>query len=701
MQTATPRPRARRDRRARSAERRRRAIGIVLGALALGWAVLLLWANAPDNRSRIRARAEDELRRRLVRVEVGEAHVDWMGRAVLSPIVVPASRGDRPPLLRVERVLVRPSVASLLAGRLAVATVTLEGVRLAPGPGAEELRRLLDRPQGRAGTGTAPSRGAPALFVRDLVVILERRAGDAPLEIGPFGAELEASPDGSASRLRGRLLLPGGGRVAGELRRGESAAILRADIAATLPGDLPRALAAALPLRFPSGRIEGEVEARAPVEAGGWTARFRLGARGVSMGGPPLGALDVGPLEAHAVGEVRWDAATRRAELAQSRLALGTSGRASAGLQATLSLGEPSRLSFEVVADRVEWGELLAALPPALQPPERAPRVSGPVSARLRAEGPLDRSAPWKAEAELDLEGLRRAAQAAGPSWLSQPFLWRPVDPSPDEPPREIAVGPSSPFFVPLTELPAHLVRAVTTSEDAGFFAHRGFDFQEIAQALAADGGARLRGASTITQQVAKNLFLSSERTLSRKVREALATVALEAAVPKPRLLEIYLNLAEWGPGVYGVGEAALFWLGKDARQLTPKESAFLASVIPSPRRFHERLLRGGVSGWWADRISDILSKMWIQGQLGDEQLLQALDEPLALAPGPAHPSGPEDASVEDAAVEDASAEEAPSEAAPGGDASGENDAPKPGLEPAGAPPAAHPGGPPGELPPR
>jgi membrane peptidoglycan carboxypeptidase len=189
-------------------------------------------------------------------------------------------------------------------------------------------------------------------------------------------------------------------------------------------------------------------------------------------------------------------------------------------------------------------------------------------------------------------------------------------------------VGPGNPAFVPYAETPQLLVRAVTASEDAGFFGHRGFDFREIADAVTDPD--RVRGASTISQQLAKNLFLSPERTLARKVREALGTIALEASLPKWRLMEIYLNLAEWGPGIYGAGEAARFWFGKDVRNLTPREAAFLATVIPSPRRFHARLHRQGITPWWNARIDDVLGKMRIQNQLTDGELAAARGETLA-----------------------------------------------------------------------
>jgi membrane peptidoglycan carboxypeptidase len=141
-----------------------------------------------------------------------------------------------------------------------------------------------------------------------------------------------------------------------------------------------------------------------------------------------------------------------------------------------------------------------------------------------------------------------------------------------------------------------------------------------------------VRGASTITQQLAKNLFLSREKTLARKVREAALTIALEATVPKQRLLEIYLNVAEWGPGLWGIGPAARHWFGKDARELTPREAVFLASVIPNPVRYHVMWERGATTEAWDQRVNEVLLKLTSQGVLTDDQLVAALDQPLVFA---------------------------------------------------------------------
>lgn len=133
----------------------------------------------------------------------------------------------------------------------------------------------------------------------------------------------------------------------------------------------------------------------------------------------------------------------------------------------------------------------------------------------------------------------------------------------------------------------ANLHRAVLAAEDDRFFLHEGFDLEEIEKALERRrAGGRLRGASTITQQVAKNLFLWEGRSYVRKGMEAYLTLVLEICLPKERILDIYLNLAEWGDGVFGAEMAARTFYGKPARALTRDEAARLAAVLPAPRRW-------------------------------------------------------------------------------------------------------------------
>jgi monofunctional biosynthetic peptidoglycan transglycosylase len=143
------------------------------------------------------------------------------------------------------------------------------------------------------------------------------------------------------------------------------------------------------------------------------------------------------------------------------------------------------------------------------------------------------------------------------------------------------------PDWVPRVRIAPHAAVAVIASEDQKFLAHDGFDFEAIGQAMEDAGrGGRRRGASTISQQVAKNLFLWSGQNWLRKGLEAWFTVWIELIWPKQRILEVYLNVAQFGPGTWGVEAASRRYFGKPAARLTRHEAALLAAVLPSPTRY-------------------------------------------------------------------------------------------------------------------
>jgi len=153
--------------------------------------------------------------------------------------------------------------------------------------------------------------------------------------------------------------------------------------------------------------------------------------------------------------------------------------------------------------------------------------------------------------------------------------------------------------WVPYGRISSHLKRAVIVAEDSAFFEHEGLDYEQIRESIedSLEAGGAIRGASTITQQLAKNLYLSESRNPARKLRELLITRRLEAALSKRRILEIYLNSIEWGDGIFGCEAAARAYFGKSAADLGPSEAALLAGAIINPRvhspaRPTRRLLR-------------------------------------------------------------------------------------------------------------
>ena len=151
--------------------------------------------------------------------------------------------------------------------------------------------------------------------------------------------------------------------------------------------------------------------------------------------------------------------------------------------------------------------------------------------------------------------------------------------------------------WVGLEAISAKLIQSVVLSEDASFYVHHGVDYVELRHALAESWRRRSlgRGASTITQQLAKNLWLSGSRSLWRKAKELILAKRLEAALPKKRILSIYLNVVEWGDGIYGIEAAAREHFGVSAGELSWAQSAILASMLPAPRRWtpasHSRAL--------------------------------------------------------------------------------------------------------------
>jgi monofunctional glycosyltransferase len=178
-------------------------------------------------------------------------------------------------------------------------------------------------------------------------------------------------------------------------------------------------------------------------------------------------------------------------------------------------------------------------------------------------------------------------------------LLWRYQDPVPtafmraelrqlqSEHPREQPPPHLQQQWVPYERISANLKRAVIASEDARFLVHDGVDWEAVEKAYANNkAGGRVHGASTISQQVAKNLFLSGSRSYLRKGEELLITYMLEFTWTKRRILEVYLNVAEWGDGIFGAEAAARHYYGVSAAQLDAEQSARMAAFLPSPKRY-------------------------------------------------------------------------------------------------------------------
>lgn len=192
-------------------------------------------------------------------------------------------------------------------------------------------------------------------------------------------------------------------------------------------------------------------------------------------------------------------------------------------------------------------------------------------------------------DSKLDKDGFKITKYgAANLAKLNTPFTYRAIENGRQQ--RSISLSSANPYFTPLDQISPLVKDAVLTSEDPSFFRHRGFISEAFKQSIVKNIKTRkfARGASTISMQLVKNVFLTREKTLSRKLEEILLTYILENSgiTSKSRMLEVYLNIIEWGPDVYGIGEASSYYFDKHPGMLSLDESVFLASIVPSPKAF-------------------------------------------------------------------------------------------------------------------
>jgi len=346
--------------------------------------------------------------------------------------------------------------------------------------------------------------------------------------------------------------------------------------------------------------------------AGG--ARFRV---------PALDGRGYESLRIALDGRVAQDRRTGVVRLADSTRV--TIGRLPFLLSGSLERRGP-RVRFALAADHITPGRLIESIPGAVLGPLLGLSVRGEFDYRLSLD--LDLARPDSVEFAADVIPNHLALDPGGTRLrlfgLDEPFTAVIHLPHGVIATRDLS--PASPSFRPLDAMDSLLVHAVVTNEDGGFFHHRGFNIEAVKMAIAENlkAGAFRRGAGTITMQLARNLYLGHERTLARKAQEVVLAWVLEhlTGVSKRRLLEIYLNIIEWGPGVHGADEATRYYLGHDAGRVSVGEALFLSTVVPSPGKWRYRFDRdGGLQPFARAQMHFIGRAMIAKGWLSPEDL--------------------------------------------------------------------------------
>jgi len=368
------------------------------------------------------------------------------------------------------------------------------------------------------------------------------------------------------------------------------------------------------------------------------TLRGDASAEGVRIKLPPSFGGRAGEFGAPVAVHLVWEAIRGARAIDVRRLDADLGGLMIAARGRVDGLGPDAAIEARVTAHTDLGPAFLATgirLPVAMDvaPTDRLGTASGELAIR----GPVWRPAELLLTPDLQFASTPEGIEKM--QFLDRPFRYEPPGSG-----ASIEVRAGAPDFISIGAVPPLFLDALLVSEDAGFYGHQGVDVKEIRAAWAenAERGRPARGGSTITQQLVKNLFLSREKSYGRKMEEAALALLVDAALPKRRILEIYLNVIEWGPGLYGLLPAARHYFGKPPGALTPKEIAFLVCLIPSPVRYHQAHTAGRAGPGMEQLMANLLAKLRSTEALSEDDYGAALDEELAFAPEHAPPAASE-----------------------------------------------------------
>ncbi len=473
--------------------------------------------------------------------------------------------------------------------------------RITPSAGGEqEAVELVRRPALRVAEGE--------------VTLVNYSNGEAPVSVGLRRLDLRLSPtpdgyDAAAtwSPDKGAGVLTAGGSFINE-----EDFELRVDFE-TL--DLSH-LTGGGPARIQSGRADGGLHLRGRGGAVRATGQVRLDE--LSAMWPLLSGRGIDGLDLLADVDVSWDRVSGEVRLANLAATLGTTEVTAWGVLADAE--HPDRYDIHMVLGPAPCDDIVRSIPVGLRPNLADLRLDGHVTLRLRLRGRRDDIDSLRLTVDSELEGFEVASGGPDIAALAGPFVHEVRLGDGVTVGRLVSLHPTSPGFTGYAATPVFLRSAIVASEDVAFWRHNGFDLRQIGASLARnlESGRIERGGSTVTQQLVKNLFLGGERTLARKLQEAFLTWRMEEELPKRRILEIYMNIVEWGPNVYGIREAAWHYFKKRPAHLSLKESAFLAAILPSPVRLGRSGPTGRPSPLVRARVERILRRMQLLGYVSE-----------------------------------------------------------------------------------
>lgn len=363
----------------------------------------------------------------------------------------------------------------------------------------------------------------------------------------------------------------------------------------------------------------------------------------LALSSPRIAPTPVRRIAASFRGQAEWLPLSRRLEVASATIGLG---QAEAQLSGSLEWPEDhflvdGRITLPPTDCNTAIGAIPADLLAELNGFTFRGRIGGQVVVRVDSRD-LDAT-------RLDIDVADGCTFVTAPamadvSRFSTSFVHRVVEP--DGTQFQMETGPETLHWTPIAQISPFMVQAVLGHEDAGFFGHSGFSVPSIRLALIRNLREEryVYGASTITMQLVKNVFLHREKTLARKVQEVLLTWWVESVMEKRDILELYLNVIEYGPEIYGIRAAAMHYFGRSPAMLGPAESAYLATILPNPKGYHSHWEDGAVPPAFQRRVARFLRTLGSRGRYDEEAVAFGLErlevlrfhregEPVSLPP--------------------------------------------------------------------
>jgi len=277
---------------------------------------------------------------------------------------------------------------------------------------------------------------------------------------------------------------------------------------------------------------------------------------------------------------------------------------------------------------------LLKSIPGTQLPAELSELSAAALFAlKFSMSGQLNDPENWNLSLEHRLAGLGKTSQGNGLGYLSTPFTYYPLTKK-GRSEQGFQTGPMTSDWMSYRNLPYSQRRLIQVTEDASFFIHKGIDLDAIKAAVVSTltDDNQVRGGSTLTQQLVKNLFLSRDRTAMRKVQELFLTFLLESSLSKETIFELYVNLIEWGPKIYGLNSASYYYFGKNPQRLSLKQMAYLTSIIPGPLLFHKYYETNLIPTKHHAKMNVMLKRLRRLNTIKtDEELQTALNEPIVF----------------------------------------------------------------------